>query len=293
MSCLLWINSLLWYLYWACLAKSCITIINIKTAACRIHPLFVMNSSLFLWQVMAGEGSNSTEYWPCIQAHLFGQLISLSCEREQSISAPRESVTHVTGGSAEGHLPDSDAVGWVASHPRATSTTSQRAEQQHLRRRWVRCLVWMWLGKQEQLLPLSRVSYKWHSGKEESKVLFADGWQCSPQSGLRSHIHEQNALLLATEFYTHQSPRVWALKWVVTCDTVLILSFRGWQKSRVTSLGFLQGHASPGRRHWGASPLLFMMQPYTSRFDLLVLAKLETGMKAFARIKWHFSFFQA
>lgn len=60
---------------------------------------------------MVGEGSNSTEHWPHIQAHQFGQLISLSSEREQSISAPRESVPHVTGGSAEGHLPDSGAVG--------------------------------------------------------------------------------------------------------------------------------------------------------------------------------------
>lgn len=62
---------------------------------------------------MAGEGSNSTEHWPYIQAHLFGQLISLSSEREQSVSALRESVTPVT----EGHLPDSDAIGYISSHP--------------------------------------------------------------------------------------------------------------------------------------------------------------------------------
>lgn len=84
-----------------------------------------------------------------------------------------------------------------------------------------------------------------------------------------------------------------SFKLVVTCDKVLILSFRGWQERRVTSLGFLQGHASPGRRHRGASPLLFMMQPYISKFDLLVLAKLEIDMKAFARITLCFSFFQA
>lgn len=84
---------------------------------------------------MAREGSNSTEHWPYIQAHLFGQLSTLSSEREESISAPREGVTRVIGGSAEGHLPHSDPISCVASHALTTGTTSQRAEQQHPRRR--------------------------------------------------------------------------------------------------------------------------------------------------------------
>lgn len=73
---------------------------------------------------------------------------------------------------------------------------------------------------------------------------------------------------------------------------MLILFFRGWQEIRVTSLGFLQGHACPGRRQRTAAPHLFMMQTYTSKFDILVLTKLEIDVKALARIKLQ-SYFQA
>lgn len=135
---------------------------------------------------MAREGSNSTEHWPYIQAHLFGQLISSSSEREQqSISAPREGVTHVTGGSAEGHLPHSDAVSCVTSHPLTTGTTSQRAEQQHLRRSLGQMCAGMDMARKtgnsfcpcQDLLQMTQ----W---ERRIKGIICDGWRCSPQSGL-------------------------------------------------------------------------------------------------------------
>jgi len=73
------------------------------------------------------------------------------------------------------------------------------------------------------------------------------------------------------------NPTAGGLKSKVKCDPALVVSSKGWPRSKVTSLGFLQGASKSGRLDRRGAPLLFVMQPYTSRFDLLGASKIRNG----------------
>lgn len=153
--------------------------------------------------------------------------------------------------------------------------TSQRAEQQHLRRSCVRhALGWMWQLKGE-------IAFARHSGKEGSKAVLAGGQPFSPQNGLRLQTHEQKDVLLTTDteslLYASVNPTTGGLESMVRCDAALSLPSKGQQGSRVSSPGFLQGASELGERDGRSAPLLFMMQPYISKFDLLGASKIRNG----------------
>lgn len=115
----------------------------------QIHP-FSFNKR---WQEKR-VGGLSTGYM--IHAHLTGQLI-IFVKRKIAVDfwTKRKCHLRVTGDSAEGHLPDSDAIGWVAIPLWPLVPTSQRAEWQHLRRSCVtHGLVWVWLQRWEIALAL-------------------------------------------------------------------------------------------------------------------------------------------
>lgn len=120
-----------------------------------------------------------------------------------------------------------------------------------------------------------------HSGKEGSKALLAGGQPFSPQNGLRLQTRERKDILLTTDIesllYASVNPTAGGLESMVRCDAALILPSKGQQGSRVSSPGFLQGASELGERDGRSAPLLFMMQPHISKFDLLGASKIRNG----------------
>lgn len=66
---------------------------------------------------------------------------------------------------------------------------------------------------------------------------------------------------------------------MVTSDAALMLSSKGQRGSRVTSPRFLQGASESSRKDRRSAPLLFMMQPYAFKFDLLGVSKIKNRCK--------------
>lgn len=157
--------------------------------------------------------------------------------------------------------------------------TSQRAEQQHLRRSCVRhALGWMWQLKGQIAFALVRYGTV---GRKDQRLYLLGGQPFSPQNGLRLQTCEQKDILLTTDIesllYASVNPTTGGWESMVRCDAALSLPSKGQQGSRVSSPGFLQGASELGERDGRSAPLLFMMQPYISKFDLLGASKIRNG----------------